>query len=168
MKTKTTLAITAFAMIAALSLPAHAVTDQVQHNVGLVDMTRLVDASDAGKDILKVVQSKSKEFEAQVKREEDALRSASQELFKQKDTLSREEFEKRYRALDQKNLEGQKMVKEKRTTLNLALAKARGELRTEAAKVIADLAKEKELVKKAKNDAVFFGELFELRLGAFP
>jgi outer membrane protein len=130
------------AAIAALSGPALA-ADAAGTSFGVVDMSKVMQTTDAAKDIFSQMEAKRKEYQAQISKEEDSIRSSEQELVKQKDTLSKEDFAAKRGAFEEKVIKGQKMLQDRKRTLDQAFNTAMGKLRHEAAKIVASIAKEK-------------------------
>lgn len=110
---------------------------------GVVDMNKVMQTTNAAKDILNQLEGKRKEYQAQISKEEGSLRSAEQEILKKKDSLSKEEFEKKRAEFEGKVIQGQKMVQSRKRTLDQAFGSSMAHLRREAAKVVAELAREK-------------------------
>jgi len=121
---------------------------------GVVDMNKVMQTTDAAKDIFAQMEVKRKEYQAQISKEEDALRSSEQELVKQKDTLSKEAFEGKRKAFEDKVVEGQKLVQDRKKTLDQAFNGAMGTLRQEAAKIVASIAKDRHYSAVFTEDAV--------------
>ena len=146
----------AIAMVAALSAPALAADAPAAAPLtfGVVDMNKVLQATDAAKGIFSELEGKRKEFQTQISKEEDALRSTEGDIMKQKATLSQEAFDKKRKDFEQKMLDGQKMVQEKKRLLDQAFNGAILKLRGEAAKVVAEIAKEKGYSAVLTQDAV--------------
>jgi Skp family chaperone for outer membrane proteins len=125
---------------------------------GVVDMNRVMQTTDAAKDIFSQLEGKRKEYQAQIAKEETTLRSAEQSIVKQKDTLSKEEFEKKKMQFEEKVIQGQKMVQNRKRILDQAFNSAMGKLRQEAAKVVATAAREKNYSAVFTQDAVMISD----------
>jgi Skp family chaperone for outer membrane proteins len=128
--------------------PAPAVT------IGVVDINKVLQASDAGKGIYSELEGKRKEFQAQITKEEDSLRSASQEFEKQKDTLSKDQLQSKHKEIEQKIFNGQRMVQERKAMLDKSFSDTMVKLRNEVGKIVAEIAKEKHLSAVLTEDAV--------------
>lgn len=135
----------------AWSLPA-AAADAV--TFGIVDMNKVMQVTEAAKGVFSQLESKRKEYQSHIAKEEDALRSAEQEIMKQKDTVSKDEFEKKRSTFEAKVLAGQKLVQDRKRILDHAFNGSMGHLRNEAAKVVADVAKERGYAAVFTQDAV--------------
>lgn len=110
---------------------------------GIVDMNKVLQTSDAAKDIFSQMESKRKEYEGQISKEEEALRKEGDALKQQKATLSKEAFEEKAKALQGKFIQEQKLVDTRKRTLDRAFSSSITSLRREAAKIVAAIAKEK-------------------------
>jgi len=136
-----------------LALPALAANDQAQ-TFGVVDMSKVLKATEVARDIFSQMENKRKEYQARISKEEDALRSAEQEILKQKDSLSKAEFDKKRKEFEEKVISGQKLVQDRKRILDKAFNDSMGRLRNEAAKIVADIAKEKNYSAVLTQDAV--------------
>jgi outer membrane protein len=121
---------------------------------GVVDMNKVMQVTDAAKDVFSQLEGKRKEYQTNISKEEDALRTAEQAIMKQKDSLSKEEFDKKRREFDEKLMNGQKLVQDRKRTLDQAFNSSMGQLRNAAIKIVADVAKEKNYSTVFTQDAV--------------
>ena len=162
MKTiKNTILMMAISTLVAFSSPALAAADAPAPaapatglTFGIVDMNKVMQTTDAAKDIFSQMEVKRKEYQTQISKEEDSLRSAEQEIVKQKDTLSKEAFEQKRKAFEAKVLQGQKLVQDRKKILDLAFNGAMVDLRHEAAKIVSSVAKERHYSAVFTQDAV--------------
>lgn len=144
-------ALTAFAAPAlAAEQPAAATTPVF----GFVDVSKVLQTTDAAKDILAQMDVKYKEYQAKIKKEEDSLRDMETSLAKEKDTLSKEAFQEKYKVLQEKFSKEQKMVQDSKRTFDKALSTAMNQLRAEAATVVKGLAEEKHYAAVFTQDAM--------------
>ena len=147
-------------MIMAFAVPAYAAGEAATApaasapTFGVVDMSKVLQVTDAAKDIFSQLEGKRKEYQGQIAHEEDTLRSAEQEIMKQKDTLSKDEFEKKRAGFEEKVIEGQKLVQTRKHTLDVAFNTSMTSLRREAAKIVADIAHDKHYSAVFTQDAV--------------
>lgn len=125
---------------------------------GVIDMSRVMKESDAAKGIFKELDSKRGEYQKQVQKEEDALRTAEQEILKQKDKMSEDEFKKARAGFEEKLIAAQKQVQTRKKTLDDALNTSIDKLRAAAAKETAAVAKEKGYAAVFTQDAVMLAE----------
>jgi outer membrane protein len=121
---------------------------------GIVDMNKVLQTTDAAKDIIAQMEVKRKEYQAQIVKEEDSIRSAGQELVKQKDTLAKAAFEEKYKALDERSSQEQKLVQDRKRILDQAFYGAMKNLRDHAAEIVAAAAKERHYSAVFTQDAV--------------
>lgn len=154
---KNTLA--AMAVLVMVGFGADAVyAQEASVKYGVVDMNRVMQATDAAKGILSDLEGKRKEYQTQIKKEEDTLNAAEKEIIKQKETLSAAEFDVKRGEFQKKLQNAQKMVQDKKRTLDEAFSASMGKLRTEAAKVIAEVAKERGYAAVFTADAVIMAD----------
>lgn len=162
MKTiKKTIAIIGISALAGVSMPAFAADAPAPAapaagglTFGIVDMNKVMQTTDAAKDVFSQMEAKRKEYQTQISKEEDTLRAAGQDLEKQKDTLGKDAYEQKGKALQEKFMNEQKTVQDRKRILDQAFAAAVGKLRTEAAKVVASIAKQKHYSAVFTEDAV--------------
>ena len=91
-------------------------------------------------DIRSQINNYRKGFQADIQKEEDALRTANQELAKKRTILSPEAFAKERRLFEQKVVEVQKLVQRRKFDLDQAQAKAMVEVEKKLNGIIADVA----------------------------
>ncbi len=153
---KKTILLTGMAAIMALSTPSLAADkpEGTLQSFGVVDMNKVLQTTDAAKDIFSQLESKRKEYQSQISKEEENLRSAEQEILKQKDTLSKEAFDKKRKEFEGKLVNGQKLVQDKKVILDHAFNSSMAKLRSEAAKIIAKIAEEKHYTAVLTQEAV--------------
>ena len=147
-------AMCAFAPLAARAADPAAAAPAVQQTFGVVDMNKVMQTTDVAKDVFSQLESKRKEYQTNIAKEEGALRSAEQEILKQKDSLSKDDFDKKRKEFEDKVISGQKLVQERKQILDHAFNSSMGKLRAEAAKIVADIAKEKSYSAVFTQDAV--------------
>ncbi len=121
---------------------------------GIVDMRKVMNTTDAAKDIISQVEVKSKEYQAQIAKDEDSLRADGQALEKQKDSLSKSVFEEKYKALEEKSFQMQKLVQDRKGVLDRAFDASMNNLRHEAAGIVASAAKERHYSAVFLSDAL--------------
>src|ERR1035437_6744050 len=108
--------------MAAFSAPALAADAPASTGLtfGIVDMNKVMQTTDAAKGIFSQMEVKRKEYQAQISKEEDSLRSSGQALEKQKDTLAKDAFEEKGKALQEKFMQEQKVVQDRKKILDMA------------------------------------------------
>jgi outer membrane protein len=154
MKTAMTLMLAAF-LLALAPAGAAAATDI---KLGVVDMNKIMQSTDAAKGIFDELEGKRKEFQAQIAQEEESLRNAEKEIVKKKDSLSKDEFDSKRKEFEDKVAGAQKLVQERKKTLDQAFNSSVQNLRVQAAKIVADIARDKGLAAVLTQDAVILAE----------
>jgi outer membrane protein len=159
---KKTIVIFGIAAIGGLSLPALAADAPAAATApatsaptfGIVDMDKVMQTTEAAKDIFNQMETKRKEYQAQISKEEDSLRAAGQDLEKQKNTLGKDAYEQKAKALQEKFDGEQKLVRDRKRIMDQAFAGAISKLRTEATRVVAGIAKDRHYSAVFTEDAV--------------
>lgn len=139
-------------LMMALSAPVQAA--EGGQTFGIVDMNKVMQTTTAAKEIFSQLEDKRKEYQANISKEEETLRSAEQALIKQKDSLAKDAFDKKRTEFEGKVIEGQKLVQDRKRTLDQAFNGSMNSLRNEAAKIVAEIAKEKGYSAVFTEDAV--------------
>ncbi len=121
---------------------------------GVVDMGKVMQSTDAAKDVFSQLEVKRKEFQIQISKEESSLSADGQQLEKQKDTLSKTDYEEKANALQARFTQEQRLVDGRKKILYIAQETAIGNLRHEAAKIVASIAKERHYSAVFTEDAV--------------
>ena len=109
------------AVTAGLTVPA---TAQVPLKVAVLDIKAIRMNSLAIKDIRAQIEKYRQGFQADIKKEEDALRIANQELAKKRTLLGPEAFANERRLFEQKVVGVQKLVSQRKIDLDGALTQA--------------------------------------------
>ena len=104
-----------------LGLPA---TAQVPLKIGVLDLKAIRANSLAIKDIRTQIENYRQGFQADIKKEEDALRIANQELAKKRTLMGPEAFANERRLFEQKVVGVQKLVSQRKIDLDRALTQA--------------------------------------------
>lgn len=97
---------------------------QAPLNIGILDLAAIRKHSVAIKDIRAQVEKYRKGFQAEIKKEEDALQVANQDLAKKRTLLGPEAFAKERRQFEQKVVGVQKLVRQRKAELDRAFSKA--------------------------------------------
>jgi Skp family chaperone for outer membrane proteins len=121
---------------------------------GVIDMNKIMQVTDAAKDVFSQLEVKRKEYQVNISKEEDALRAAEQAILKQRDSLSKDDFDKKRKEFEDKVMAGQKLVQDRKRILDQAFSSSMGRLRNEAVKIVADVAKERNYSAVFTQDAV--------------
>jgi Skp family chaperone for outer membrane proteins len=152
------LSVLALSVVSMMSLTAPAfAADAAAHaalTFGVIDMNKVLRDTDAAKDVFSQLEGKRKEYQTQISKEEDTLRAADQAIMKEKEKLSKEEFEKKRKEFEMKVVDAQKLVQERKSTLDRAFNSSMIQVRNAAAKIVAAVAKEKGYSTVFTNDAV--------------
>ncbi|NBX65687.1 MAG: OmpH family outer membrane protein [Proteobacteria bacterium] len=123
--------------------------------IAVVDIQSLLKNSKGAQSIESQLATIRKDFQAEVEKEEKALRDAEKAILEQKDKLSEAEFKAKAGEFQKKVAEGQKKIQERKGKLDKALATAVGKLRGEIVKIVADIgAKDKLDLVVARTDVV--------------
>ncbi len=154
---KKTLATRALAA-ALLITPVVAHAEEVKYSFGVIDMTRVMKETDAAKGIFKALETKRGEYEKQIQKEGDSLQQQEKDIVAKKPKMSEEEFNKARKDFEEKLVKAQKMVQERKQTLDKGMADGINKLRREAAKVTADVAKERGYSAVLTQDAVVLAD----------
>jgi outer membrane protein len=145
-----------FLAMAVLAAPAFAANDPAPaaQGFGVVDMNKIMQTTDVAKDIFSQMEVKRKEYQANISKEENTLRAAEQEILKRKDSLSKDEFEKERKGFEEKVINGQKLVQDRKKILDQAFSKSMGNLRGEAINIVAEVARERNYSAVFTQDAL--------------
>jgi outer membrane protein len=135
-------AVAAFS-VPALAADAPAAPAAAGLTFGVVDMNKVLQTTDAAKDVFSQLDVKRKEYLTQISKQEDSLRVLQQELDKQKGTLSKEALETKRKAFEEKYQEWQKLAQNRKAVLDRAFESAMNKLREKAAEIVAAAAKQK-------------------------
>ena len=98
-------------------------------------------SSDAVKNIRNQIENFRKGYQADIEKEEKALRSANQELVKKRTILSPEAFAKERRLFEQRVVAVQKLVQKRKRQLDKAKMKAMREVEQHMNGIVSDIAK---------------------------
>jgi Skp family chaperone for outer membrane proteins len=113
--------------------------------MAVIDMNAVRRNATAVKDIRVQVEKFRAEFQAEIKKEEEELRTANQELGRQRAILSPEAFTDERRKFDQRLAGVQRKVQQRKQNLDKALNDAMFEVQKSLNKIVVDLAKEHSL-----------------------
>lgn len=119
---------------------ASANDDAKSGKIAVVDIPFLVANSKAGKSIRAQIDSKRDAYRKDIDKQEADLNKQGQQLKAEQKNLSKDEFLKRYKALDEKAKKGQKAVFERTKAFEKAYVTSLEKLREHIVKIIADMA----------------------------
>lgn len=111
--------------------------------IAVVNIQKVLAESKAASSIRTQVQSKQKSFQNELDSREKKLQKENQELAKQRNILTKEEFEKKVKSFRSKAAGAQKEIREKRMKLDKAFAGALGEIQKSIASIAKKIANEK-------------------------
>lgn len=114
-----------------------------EYSFGVVDMNVVMQKASAAKSIMKQLDDKKEAYRKQIDGKEKELRAAEEKIVKEKDKLSKDEFEKKRESFKQDVIKGHKLVQKDKLILDRAFNMSMTELRKNISAVIADIAKEK-------------------------
>ncbi|MCK5556705.1 MAG: OmpH family outer membrane protein [Alphaproteobacteria bacterium] len=141
-----------------IALPAIAANKTIPvpsvQSFGVVDMSKVMQTTSAAKDIFSQLDSRREEYQILISKEEGILRAAGQKIEKQKNSLSKNEFDKKRKEFEKQVASGQKLVNDRKQILDQAFNSSMKNLRDKAAKIVADVAKEKGYSLVFTQDAV--------------
>jgi outer membrane protein len=145
---------TAFAVPALAADDAAAAPATAGGTFGVINMDKITETSDAGKDIRSQVDAKRKEYVAELSKQEDSLAKTKQQLDKEveafkakqqadKNAAPNSDLEKKISAFQDKYVQWQKMTQNRKEVLAVAYETAIDNLRKQAAEIVAEQAKAK-------------------------
>lgn len=137
------LLVTAASPVFAETSPAPTAAASQPQIFGVVDMQKVLHETKAAKGIFDEIESRRKEYQSQISKEEDTLRAAEKDILKQKDTLSKDDFDKKRKEFEKRVLDGQQMVQDHKQTLDRVFNESMAKLREQAAEIVAGVAKER-------------------------
>ena len=108
-------------------------------NVAVVDYQRLLKQSAAGRDVHRQIDSYRKSFQAEVKREEEALRNVEEKLKRERDSLSASEFQKRKRDFEERVIALQRRAQDSMRALDRSFQESMNKLHTRVLPLVEDI-----------------------------
>lgn len=136
--------------VAGFSAPSPAAAEAY----AVVDFNRIMNQSVAAQGIRAEIDAKGKQFQAELSKEDIALKEARQKLEQDKAKLSPEDLQKRGRELEAKFIAAERLLQNRKATLNVAGGSSFRKLKEEAVGVIAQLTKEKGYTAVFSQEAV--------------
>jgi Skp family chaperone for outer membrane proteins len=122
---------------------ADASVSQVETQIAVLDVQKLLTQSEASKSIQKQLDAEEKTFQADFAKKEKALRDQEKSIVEQKKTLSAEEFEKKKSEFEKQLIETRKQVQKHRKAREKAASEALVTVRQKILEIVAGIAKEK-------------------------
>jgi Skp family chaperone for outer membrane proteins len=141
------LGIVVFAVLLMLS-PVYAEdkAEATHGKIAVVDKQYLVANSKAGKSIRSQLEAKRDAYRKDIEKQESELNRLGKELKDQQTSLSKEDFMKRYKVLDEKAKKGQMAVFERTKAFEKAYVESLGVLDGHIGKIVADIAGKNNIV----------------------
>lgn len=113
--------------------------------IGIIDVQRILEDSAAAKSIRPQMEKLRDDYEKDVKKRENDLRTAEQDLARQRTVLSPEAFNDRRKGFEKQAADAQRAVQTYKRRVDVAFANAMGEVRNALLKIAADMAKERQI-----------------------
>jgi len=114
-------------------------------NIGILDVDKIIQESQAVNDIQKKVDSKKSNYESEINKKQSILESDQKKLEDKKITLSKEAFDKEVKAFESKVEDLKTFVDRKQNSLKKASIDAMGKVNDKVKSIVAEIAKEKNL-----------------------
>lgn len=131
--------------------------------VVIVDVQKILEESKASKAVQGALEKQRTAFQNDISQEENTLRTADQELARQRATLSAEEFDKKRQELEQKAATLRRDVQAKRQQLDRMFQTSMNTIRTNLLQVIDEIAAErKATLVLSKNQVVLAAKEYEI------
>ncbi len=151
-------AIVAGVAFAALAVSSGAFAETHPMTFAVVDMNKVMREATAGDDIRTELNAKSKQFHTELENQDKTLSAQKEALAKSRESMTEDAFEKKVKELQNKYGDAERLLQERRRTLDVASNTSRNKLLTEATKVIADIAKERGYSTVFTQEAVLLAE----------
>ena len=124
----------------------------------VVDVNAIRQRSQAVKSIQAQLRKFEKDFQANIKNEEKELRNAERELTRQRTLLAPEAFAKKRREFEQRVVQVQRLVQQRKIDLNRSHTGAMREVEKTLRMVVLALAKKQKLTMVFRKDQVIYAE----------
>ena len=113
--------------------------------IGIIDIQRILEESEAAKNIRPQMSKLRESYEKDVKTRENDLRQAEQDLGRQRTILSADAFNEKRRTFEKQAADAQRAVQTHKQRIDVAFANAMGDVRNALLKIAADMAKERQI-----------------------
>lgn len=137
--------------------PVQAAT-AVKSSIAVINVQQVMNESTAAKSMRDQLENKQKEFQKLISKQEKALQEDDKELSKKRSVLSKEAFEKKLREFQIKATDLQKDVQSKKAILEMASARALGQIQKTTTEIISDLAKEKSFTVALPTSQILYAD----------
>lgn len=128
------------AVFALLLLPVPAMA---QTSIAVVNVQQLLSESKAAKSIQEQVQQHREKFLEELSKQEQTLRDMEKELVEDSKTMNPEDLAAKRQKFEEQFAETRQLVQKRKTELDIAVAKAMGELRDRLFQVVQNIASDK-------------------------
>jgi Skp family chaperone for outer membrane proteins len=112
-------------------------------NIAVVDVQRVLRQSAATKSIRPQLKEIKQSYEAEVRRQEKALRAANQDLLRQRAILAPETYDQRRKSFARQAGEAQRSLQNYKRSIDLALGRARNKVHRALMGIAREIAKER-------------------------
>ncbi len=122
---------------------SNAAFSEEMHNIAVVNMQKVLEESSAAKTIKEQIRRKRDDYQAQITKQEEELRSSDKQLSEQRTILSPEAFEEKRKEFKEQLIEMQRDVQIKRAELDKSLGKSLNTVQTTVNEIIKNMAAER-------------------------
>ncbi len=144
--------------LTAISFGAQPALAQTAPAIGIVNVAKIMQESKAASSVRSQLQSKQKSFQSELDSKEKALLAEDQGLVKEKDTASKEDFEKKVKTFREKAATAQREVAQKKAQLDKAFTMALEEVQKNVLDVTKQVAAEKKLPLVVSSAQVLYSD----------
>ena len=125
--------------------PAFAQEANKSIKIGVIDINMIIRDATAFKAMREQIAKYREVFQAEIQKEEEALRTANEELTRQRTLLSSEAFSEKRRDFEKRVAEVQRLVQQRKQNLDRAQGAAMKEIQKSLQEVIATFASEQDI-----------------------
>lgn len=151
-------AILATIAIAGVGMSSLALAETHSMNYAIVDMNKVMREATAAEGIRSELNAKSKQFHTELENQDKTLSAEKEALAKSRESMTTDAFDKKVKDLQNKYGSAERLLQERRRTLDVASNTSRTRLLTEATKIIADIAKERGYATVFTQEAVLLAQ----------
>jgi outer membrane protein len=138
------------------SAPAEGERKPVLVKVAILDVDRIRSEAAALKELRTQLDKYRNVYKAEIQKEEDELRKANDELVRKRSVLAPEAFEEERRKFEQRFVDVQRKVQQRRQALEKSGRTSEGTVQKALNEVVAQVAQENQLTLILRNDQVVF------------
>ncbi|NDF12957.1 MAG: OmpH family outer membrane protein [Proteobacteria bacterium] len=124
--------------------------------VVIVDVKKIATEAKAPKAIQEQIEAERKKVQADVTKQEEALRKEDQKLAEQRSVLSADAFEAKRKEFKEKVVAAQRSVQQHRTKLENAYAQAMGDVQKQVVGIIAEMAAQRKFTVVVPSSQVLY------------